>query len=61
MHLNRGKKKEKQRLYQLLKNLPLAEYEEDYLKNYNELIKNKEINEDLKSYLNQRQKQRYTW
>lgn len=61
VYLNRGKEKEKQKLYKILKNLPLSEYEEHYLEDYNDLLKSKYINQDLKDYLRNRHETRERW
>ena len=60
-YLNRGKDKEKQKLYKIIKNLPLSDYEEDYLEDFKYLLAKKNINKELKDYLQGCHKQKEVW
>jgi len=60
-YLNRGKDKEKQKLYKIIKNLPLSDYEEDYLEDFKYLMANQNISKELKDYLQERHKQKEVW
>ena len=59
-YLNKGKKSEKQKLYNLIKSLPLSESEEEYSKNYELLIEDENISSELKSF-KKRHETRQKW
>ena len=59
--MNKGKQKEKKELYSIICNLPYSEYEEIYKKNYEEIIKSEELNQNFKDYLKNKHGERKIW
>ena len=61
--MNRGKNKDKQKLYKLLVNLPFSESEESYNKVYTTLINEngQVVTKELKQYLKSRHLIRFKW
>jgi len=61
LYLNKGKNKEKKKLFTIIKNLPYAEYEDLYLTNYNLLKNSKDLDDSTKKYLQERHNHRELW
>ena len=61
LHLNRGKKPKRQKLYKMIQNLPLSENEEDYMKSYKFLIKSRDLSKNLIKYLGNGHNKRCCW
>jgi len=60
-YLNKGKNKEKQKLFTVIKNLPYSESEDEYREKYNFVKGSSLLDETTKKYLNERHNNRTFW
>jgi len=61
LYLNKGKTNKTKELYQKIIKPPYSEHENQYLENYDKILKSQELNQTFKDYLKDRHKERRLW